>query len=147
MGGDQTMSGVGQEMDSGIRQHDNRGIVAGIGCRKDCPVEDVLAVVREACLVSGRSVRALAAPEFKRDEAGLHDAAGLLGVPLILVGAGDLVAAQPRCVTRSAIAERAIGTGSVAEGCALAAAGAGSMLILPRIAGARATCALAEAAS
>ena len=134
-------------MDTGFANMTITGIVAGIGCRKDCPVEDVLAVVREACLVSGRAVRALAAPEFKRHEAGLHDAARSLGVPLILVSAADLTAAQPRCVTRSAIAERAIGTGSVAEGCALVAAGTGSLLILPRIAGARATCALAAAAA
>jgi cobalamin biosynthesis protein CbiG len=50
-------------------------------------------------------------------------------------------------VTGSAIAQRATGTGSVAEGSALAAAGAGSQLILPRIACARATCALAEVAA
>jgi cobalt-precorrin 5A hydrolase len=140
MGGDQAMI-------RSARRHDDTGIVAGIGCRRDCPTEDVLAVVREACLVSGRAVRALAAPEFKQNETGLHDAARVLGVPLILVSAGDLAAAQPRCVTRSERAERAIGAGSVAEGSALAAAGAGSQLILPRIAGARATCALAEAAA
>ena len=134
-------------MNGPVGRHDDRGIVAGIGCRRDCPTEDVLAVVREACLVSGRAVRALAAPEFKWDEAGLRDAARLLGGPLILVGAGDLADAQSRCVTRSAIAERATGAGSVAEGSALAAAGAGSRLILPRIAGTRATCALAEAAT
>jgi cobalt-precorrin 5A hydrolase len=97
--------------------------------------------------VSGRAVHALAAPEFKQNETGLHDAARMLGVPLILVGTADLAAAQPRCVTRSERAERATGASSVAEGSALAAAGAGSQLILPRIAGARATCALAEAAA
>jgi cobalt-precorrin 5A hydrolase len=147
MGGYQAMSDAGFGTNTDLRRHSDRGIIAGIGCRKDCPAEDVLAVVRKACLVSGRAVCALAAPEFKRSEAGLHDAAGLLGVPLILVAAADLAAAQPRCVTRSAIAERATGAGSVAEGCALAAAGTGSMLVLPRIVGARATCALAGAAS
>ena len=141
------MNGVSQVSGTGLCRQNDRGIVAGVGCRKDCPTEDVLAVVREACRVSGRAVRALAAPEFKRDEPGLHHAARLLGVPLILVGAADLADAQPRCATRSAIAERATGAGSVAEGCALAAAGAGSGLILPRIAGARATCALAEPAA
>ena len=141
------MNGAGQDVDTGFRQHDDTGgVVAGIGCRRDCPTEDVLAVVREACLASGRPVRALAAPEFKRHEVGLHDAARSLGVPLILVSAADLTAVQPRCVTSSAIAERAIGTGSVAEGCALVAAGRGSQLILRRIAGARATCALAAPA-
>jgi cobalt-precorrin 5A hydrolase len=146
MGGDQAMKRAGQDIDTDLRRHDDRGVVAGIGCRKDCPTEDVLAVVREARRVSGRAVHTLAAPEFKRDEAGLHEAARMLRVPLILVGAGDLADAQSRCVTRSAIAERAIGAGSVAEGSALAAAGAGSQLILPRIAGTRATCALAESA-
>ena len=141
------MNGAGQDVETGFCQHDDTGIVAGIGCRKDCPAEDVVAVVREACLVSGRAVRALAAPEFKRHEVGLHNAARSLGVPLILVSAADLTAAQPRCVTSSAIAERAIGTGSVAEGCALVAAGTGSQLILRRIAGARATCALAASAA
>ena len=141
------MNGAGQDIDTGLRRHNDRRIVAGIGCRKDCPTEDVLAVVREACRMSGRAVAALAAPEFKREAAALHDAARMLGVPLILVGAADLADAQPRCVTRSAIAEHATGTGSVAEGSALAAAGVGSILIRPRIAGARATCALAEAAA
>ena len=140
------MNGASLVSDTDLRRQNDRAIVAGVGCRKDCPTEDVLAVVREACRVSGRAVRALAAPESKRDEAGLHNAARLLGVPLILVGAADLADAQPRCVTRSAIAEQATGAGSVAEGSALAAAGAGSQLILPRIACARATCALAEAA-
>ena len=137
------MNDADRDVETGLCRPDDTGIVAGIGCRKDCPTEDVLAVVREACLVSGRAVRALAAPEFKRHEVGLHNAARSLGVPLILVSAADLTAAQPRCVTSSAIAERAIGIGSVAEGCALVAAGTGSQLILPRIAGARATCALA----
>jgi cobalt-precorrin 5A hydrolase len=137
------MNDADRDVETGFCRPDDTGIVAGIGCRKDCPTEDVLAVVREACLVSGRAVRALAAPEFKRHEVGLHNAARSLGVPLILVSAADLTAAQPRCVTSSAIAEHAVGIGSVAEGCALVAAGTGSQLILRRIAGARATCALA----
>jgi cobalt-precorrin 5A hydrolase len=147
MGGHQAMNDAGNDIGAGLPRQDDRGIVAGVGCRRDCPTEDLLAVVREACRVSGRTVRALAAPEFKRDEAALQGAARSLGVPLILVGAADLAAAQPRCVTRSAIAECATGAASVAEGSALAAAGAGSMLILPRIAGPRATCALAETAA
>lgn len=124
-----------------------RGAVAGIGCRNNCPSEDILAVVRRACREAGRPARALAAPAFKADEAGLHQAARLLGLPLILVEPADLAAAQARCVTASALARRVTGVASVAEGSALAAAGLGSRLILPRIAGARATCALAEGPS
>jgi cobalt-precorrin 5A hydrolase len=55
--------------------------------------------------------------------------------------------AQGRCLTRSDIAREATGFASVAEACALAAAGDAGRLILPRIANARATCALAEDSS
>ena len=119
-------------------------VVAGIGCRKDCPAEDILAVVQRACGAAGRAADALAAPSFKAAEAGLHGAAASLGLRLILVEPDALAAAQPRCVTFSAIAARATGAASVAEGCALAAAGPHARLLLPRLAAARATCALAE---
>ncbi len=123
-------------------------VVAGIGCRKDCPAEDILAVVQRACGAAGRAADALAAPSFKASEAGLQGAAASLGLRLILVEPGALAAAQPRCVTFSEFAARAAGAAgaaSVAEGCALAAAGPQARLLLPRLAGARATCALAEA--
>ena len=88
---------------------------------------------------------ALAAPAAKADEPGLRAAALVLGVPLLIVEPAALADAQPRCVTRSACAERTLGVASVAEGCALAAAGEGARLVLARIASARATCALAGA--
>jgi cobalt-precorrin 5A hydrolase len=46
----------------------------------------------------------------------------------------------------SAVARRHTGLASVAEAAALAAAGPDSRLLLPRISGARATCALAISA-
>ena len=68
-----------------------------------------------------RVEHALAAPAFKRDEAGLHDAARRLGVGLAFVDAPALAAVQPLCPTRSALAEQHAGAASVAEGAALAA--------------------------
>lgn len=121
-------------------------VIAGIGCRRDCPTEDILSVVGRACAETGRLVNLLAAPAFKSDETGLHEAARRLGIPLILIDAAALDAAQADCVTRSPRAQQAVGVASIAEGCALAAAGAGGRLLLPRIAGRTATCALAEAA-
>jgi cobalamin biosynthesis protein CbiG len=88
-------------------------------------------------------VSALAAPDFKQGEHGLQETARALSVPLLLVERDALLAAQPGCPTRSDAARRAAGVASVAEGCALAAAGSGGRLILARIAGPRATCALA----
>jgi cobalt-precorrin 5A hydrolase len=113
-------------------------IVAGIGCRSGCPADDILA------LLSDRRIAALAAPIGKCGEPGLIEAATRLGLPLIAVSPEALAAAQPRCVTLSARALRETGVASVAEGCALAAAGPASRLLGPRSANARATCALAE---
>ena len=124
-----------------------QGIVAGIGCRRGCPAGEIVAVVRAACHQAGQRADALAAPAFKAREAGLLEAATVLGLELILVSAPDLAHAQSRCVTHSAVAERSTGVASVAEGSAIAAAGEGGRLILPRITLARATCALAERAT
>ena len=118
-------------------------IVAGIGCRRGCPAEDIVAVVHMAQDRADCRVGALAAPEFKRHEAGLHGAALTLGVSLIFVGAPALAAVQPRCPTRSYVAAHHTGVASVAEGSALAACG--GTLLLARIANGAATCALAGA--
>jgi cobalamin biosynthesis protein CbiG len=120
-------------------------VIAGFGCRRGCPAESIIAVLRRACALAGRCADALAAPEFKAGEAGLQEAAGRLGLALIMVEPASLAAAQARCVTHSVRAAQATGVASVAEGSALAAAGAGGRLILPRISGEGATCALAEA--
>lgn len=119
-------------------------IFAGIGCRRNCSTEDILSVVARASAGTGRLVNILAAPAVKSNEPGLHEAARRLGVPLILIDVAALSAVQMHCVTASPRAEQAIGVASVAEGCALAAAGAGGRLLLARIASDTATCALAE---
>ncbi len=111
-------------------------ITAGIGCRRGCSAAESVARIQAA----GRPDR-LAAPEFKRHEAGIQDAAAQLGLPLIFVPDAAMEAAQPHCLTRSAAAERATGYASIAEAAALAAGGA---LLGPRIASANATCALAN---
>lgn len=121
-------------------------VIAGVGLRRGCPAEEIAALVRRACAEAGRSVSALAAPAFRRDEAGLGGAAAQLGVGLLWVEREALEAVQARCPTRSVAAERMVGISSVAEGSALAAAGPGGRLLLARIAAPRSTCALAEAA-
>ena len=120
-------------------------VIAGVGLRRLCPAAEIVALVRRASFLSGRTVDALAAPAFKAGEPGLGAAATELGLALLLVDDEALAAAQSRCVTRSATASRAVGVASVAEGSALAAGGDGARLLLPRIAGPRVTCALAEA--
>ncbi len=116
-------------------------IVAGIGCRRGCTAQDIVALVRLAQDRAGCHVDALAAPEFKRGEPGLHEAARVLGVGLAFIDAEALEAVQPLCPTRSNAALRAVGLASVAEGSALAP---GGTLLLARIAGGGVTCALAR---
>ncbi len=111
-------------------------MVAGIGCRRGCPAEAIVALVREA-----GPVDALAAPAWKQEEAGLLEAAGTLGLPLWFVGHEALAAVQGSCPTKSATVARATGFASVAEAAALAG---GGTLLRPRFGSGWATCAVAD---
>ncbi len=121
----------------------DEALIGGIGCRRGTGAAVIVALVRAAEAACGAPLAALAAPAAKCAEPGLIAAAAALGLPLHPVSPAALAAAQPRCVTRSAAAARAVGVAAVAEGCALAAAGQGGWLRLPRIASAAATCAVA----
>ncbi|TWA55056.1 cobalt-precorrin 5A hydrolase [Azospirillum baldaniorum] len=126
----------------------HRFIAAGIGCRAGCPGAEIAGLVRaafeEAALDEGaRHAVQLAAPMRKRNEAGVAEAARLLALPLRFVDDSALAAVQDRVQTRSARVEAAVGVASVAEAAALAAAGPGSTLLLPRRSTPSATCALA----
>ena len=117
-------------------------IVAGIGCRTEVTAEALLSLLRLASETA--PPEALAVPAFRRGEPGITEAARRLNLPILWVERDQLKGEQGRCVTRSARAEAEIGLSCVAEAAALSAAGPGSRLILPRIAGGGVTCALAE---
>ncbi len=122
-------------------------IVVGIGCRRGSPAERIGAAIGEALARTGLPadrIDALAAPEFKADEAGIAAAAAALGLPLRLVARSRLEAVQQLCATRTAAAERATGLGAVAEAAALAACGRNPVLVLARIALGGVTCAVAR---
>jgi cobalt-precorrin 5A hydrolase len=119
-------------------------IIAGIGCRRDCPTDAVIAVLCRAFAQAGCRASVLAAPEFKAGESGLRAAAEALGLNFVTIGRSALEAVQGRCMTQSPPSLRTIGIASIAEGCALAAAGPNGRLVLSRIAGEGTTCALAE---
>jgi cobalt-precorrin 5A hydrolase len=83
----------------------------------------------------------------KRDEPGLAEAAALLGLNLTYLARDALEARINGVQTRSEKAGALFGVPSVAEAAALAGAGPESVLIVPRISGGGATCAIAGAAS
>lgn len=131
-------------------ERDQAMIVAGIGCRSECSAEEIVALLDEAlAAISTPRARllALAAPAFRAESDGPWKAAEALGVPLLLVSEEEMKSAEPRSVTASPRSLETRGLASVAECAALAGAGAGATLVLPRIKGQSATCALAKRAA
>ena len=126
---------------------DKAMMVAGIGCRSGASAEaiaNVLAAALERCGLKRAQIDALATDAAKGNEAGILAAAAALGLPLIFVGAAQMKAAADDVISTS---ERVIalkGVPSVAETAALAAAGRDARLLVPRVANAAATCAIAR---
>jgi cobalt-precorrin 5A hydrolase len=122
-------------------------IALGIGCRRDTPVEDIDAIIAQAlgaASLAADTISVLATESGKASEPGLVEAARRLGRPLRGIGASALADVSHLAVTHSERVQRLKGVPSVAETAALAAVGPGGRLILPRIANATATCALAS---
>lgn len=122
-------------------------IALGIGCRRNAPVEDieaVIAVALDAASLSAAAIGVVATADDKVIEPGLVEAARRIGRPLLGILASELAEMSDRVSTRSERVQRLKGVPSVAETAALAAIGQGARLIVPRIANATATCALAS---
>jgi cobalt-precorrin 5A hydrolase len=125
-------------------------IAAGFGCRKGCGAQDLLGVFERALRSADKTrsdVTGLFAPEFKRDERGLHEAAELLGLPLSFLPLPELQAQTANTATQSEQARARAGVPSVAETAALAGAAQlnrqGAYLLVARQIFGAATCALA----
>ncbi len=122
-------------------------IVAGLGFRTTCTADELVAVVERAGEAAGARISALAVPDFKASASELVRAAASLALEVRPVSRDALIAVQSLCPSLSAAALEAVGVASVAEACALAAAGPGARLLGPRTASGAATCALAVCAS
>ncbi len=121
-------------------------IAIGIGCRKGATRDSIAAIVTRA-----RSLAALAdqtailfSHDRKQGEAGLAAAAAALGLPLRFLTQDALQAVEPLVATRSDHSKDATGIASISEAAALAGAGQGARLIVPRIVGDGVTCAIAR---
>jgi cobalt-precorrin 5A hydrolase/precorrin-3B C17-methyltransferase len=123
-------------------------LALGIGCERGCPAEDIIALAEESLSAAGLAKEAVAAVvsvELKVGEPGIHALADKLGVPARFFSAERLLDETPRLTERSEAAFRATGCWGVAEGAALAAAGAEGALVVAKRKSARATCAIARA--
>jgi cobalt-precorrin 5A hydrolase len=122
-------------------------IAVGLGCRRGVSGAVIASLVREALAsVEQQGAAALFTAEGKRAEAGLAQAAQALAMPLHFLPQEALEAVAHLAQTRSPRVEALFGVPSVAETAALAGAGPGAVLILPRITRDNATCAIARAA-
>ena len=123
-----------------------KDIAIGLGCRRGVSGEVIASLVREALArIEQNGAAALFTVDAKRAEAGLAQAAQALAMPLHFLTQEALAAVADQAQTRSPRVEALFGVPSVAETAALAGAGAGAVLILPRIARDDATCAIARA--
>lgn len=128
---------------------DEMKIAIGVGCRKGCASEAIVALVRRA-LESAQgegwdgATAALYTHQAKRAEAGLFEAASALAMPLVFLDVETLREAAPNAATRSKKVMALFDLPSIAETAALAGAGAGATLLAPRVNAAGVSCAIAK---
>ena len=100
-------------------------LVAGIGCRRGCSAESLLALI-ESSLKDHRlgvqAITALASIDLKSSEPGLVELAETLGLPLVVFSADELGRFERQLSHRSMAAFEATGCYGVAESAALALA-------------------------
>jgi cobalt-precorrin 5A hydrolase len=122
-----------------------RILAVGIGCRAGVPGADIADLVEAALARAGEETVpvALFTVLDKQSEPGIAEAAARLGFALVHLPRAALAAVADRVETRSERVVELFGVPSIAEGAALAGAGAGSRLVVPRMAERGATVAVA----
>jgi cobalt-precorrin 5A hydrolase len=131
-------------------------VAIGVGCRRGCAAHVIESLIRQAlervpsgptdvAPLSGASIGLFTIAD-KRDEVGLAEAAHHLGLALVLLPRVVLRDQTSLVQTCSPHSRRRFDVPSVAEAAALAGAGPGAVLLVPRIAQDGATCAIAGSA-
>jgi cobalt-precorrin 5A hydrolase len=127
----------------------NSGYVAiGVGCRAGVSGEAIAGLVRRALAEAGapKAERRMFTLAAKAEEAGLVEAARLVGARLTPLPLAALEREAARVLTPSPVVQSRFGVPAVAEAAALAGAGPGGHLLGPRLSADGATCAVALSA-
>jgi len=106
----------------GMLTYHPKTLVAGIGCARGTPAEEVIALLEKTLAQAGltpQSLAAIATIDIKSDEPALHAVAEHFTVPLRLFSATELAEERERVPNPSTIVEAETGTPSVAEAAAL----------------------------
>ncbi len=125
-----------------------RRLAVGLGSERGADPEEAIALLRQTLDEANRaaeSIALVASIDVKADEPAILAAAEALSVPARFFTAAALEAETPRLKTPSDAVFREVGCHGVAEGAALAAAGANGRLVVAKRKSARVTCAIAEA--
>jgi cobalt-precorrin 5A hydrolase / precorrin-3B C17-methyltransferase len=123
-------------------------LAIGIGCGSGADPAEAVALLRATLAeanLAGEDVTLVASIEAKAGEPAVHAAAEALGVRTRFFDAARLEAETPRLASPSEEVFRRTGCHGVAEGAALAAAGAGACLVVPKRGSGRVTLAVAMA--
>ena len=117
----------------------------GIGCKTGTKAEAIIALIESALSrVERDQIAGLFTIAEKVNEVGLHEAAARLSLPLMFLPESSVKNVACKTETRSERVVQLFGLPSVAETAALAGAGDGATLILPRISEGGVTCANAQ---
>ncbi len=143
-----------QAVITGAQRYTQPLLVAGLGCNRGCPLEPLLALLDQILISHGlqrTDLQALASIGLKEDEAGLHQLAERLQLPIHFYSAAVLAEYGDRLSQKSEIVFRETGCYGVAEAAALAHAERlidhryRAELIVPKQKNADATLAIARA--
>ncbi len=121
-------------------------LALGVGCQRGASAAELETLVRRtlaAHALESAAIALLCSIETKKDEPAVQVLARRLDVPTRFYAAKRLEQETPRLASPSDALFRILGCHGVAESAALAAAGAGGALLVPKQASRRATCALA----
>ncbi|MBS1015101.1 cobalamin biosynthesis protein [Acetobacter persici] len=119
--------------------------VAGMGWCSTASASDAVEFIRQTVRESGATtLTRLAVPGFRQGDRFPELVAAALEVPVFWVPENALQTVQALCPTVSQKSLQKNGFAAVAEGCALAGAGSGAWLRVPRQSDAGITCAVAE---
>lgn len=124
-------------------------LCVGVGCERHAEPGELIELVTETMQRNGLAagaVACVASIDIKADEEAVHAAAAALEVPARFFSAAELEAEAARLRNPSELVFREVGCHGVAEGAALAAAGADGELVVAKTRSRRATCAVARAA-
>ncbi len=123
-----------------------RSLAIGVGCERGCSPLELIRLVQTTLdehNLARDAIAGIYSLDLKSDERAMHELGTWLGVPLRFFDAARLEQETPRLVNPSEAVFAEVGCHGVAEGAALAAAGADAALIVPKLKSQRATCAIA----